>query len=327
MNTLKDCIAIHCRYCQKGTDHTRAGIFLFLPETLTLAFKRFEHHNGTENKKHSTIQLPLEIQLEGNMIYRYNIRACTLHHGMHIHNGHYTTIIFDNGGVKEIDDEIVNDVTDDWVRPLQSTVHMAFYKKKYTYTHPEPTKDISCLHSIESETRSASEEVDGACRHLSKEKTNASEMKIIHSLYDASKKYELICSFKTSGYDLNGPNFKTLELPVLNTSYCLDNPGWLNDNIVDAYITLLVKAASEKGTRVHALNCFFYTAFRKAVLEERSEEKVCNMISKFYKNIEFEALDYISMPINNKNGEHWTAVYVDIWKKGIYYCDPMAKGS
>ena len=44
--------------------------------------------------------------------------------------------------------------------------------------------------------------------------------------------------------------------------YSLIDPGWLSDNIIDAYISLLVEAASKKGIRVKALNCFFYTRLK-----------------------------------------------------------------
>ena len=51
---------------------------------------------------------------------------------MHIHNGHYTAVIFDNGRFIEIDDHVVKNVTDNWIDIVQSTVYLAFYTKKYT---------------------------------------------------------------------------------------------------------------------------------------------------------------------------------------------------
>ena len=39
--------------------------------------------------------------------------------------------------------------------------------------------------------------------------------------------------------------------------YSKGNFNWLNDNIVDAYISLLVKSAAGRNLRVNALNCFF----------------------------------------------------------------------
>ena len=47
------------------------------------------------------------------------------------------------------------------------------------------------------------------------------------------------------------------------------DPGWLNDKIIDAYILLLVEAASKKGIRMKALNCFFYTRLKIFLLPFR----------------------------------------------------------
>ena len=98
----------------------------------------------------------------------------------------------------------------------------------------------------------------------------------IDEVYDASRQHKIICSHKCNGYDddLKGADFKTLEYPVVNTSYSLMDPGWLNDKIIDAYISLLVKAASTKGIRVQALNCFFYTCLRKFAFHLSDEERM-----------------------------------------------------
>ena len=86
----------------------------------------------------------------------------------------------------------------------------------------------------------------------------------INEVYDALWQHKIICSHKFYGYadDLKGADFKILEYPVVNTSYSLMDPGWLNDKIIDAYTSLLVKAASKKGICVQALNCFFYTCLK-----------------------------------------------------------------
>ena len=49
-----------------------------------------------------------------NQPFRYKLRACALHYGMHIHSGHYTAVILDEGKVIEIDDDKATDLTDDW---------------------------------------------------------------------------------------------------------------------------------------------------------------------------------------------------------------------
>ncbi len=55
-----------------------------------------------------------------------------------------------------------------------------------------------------------------------------------------------------------GSDFKTLAFPVMNNSYSLKKPGWLNDRIVDAYLLLLVKVCSQKGNCTCAQNSFFH---------------------------------------------------------------------
>ncbi len=94
---------------------------------------------------------------------------------------------------------------------------------------------------------------------------------ILH-LYDVSYKYRSVFNTRTVGYDLLGSDFKTLEYPVINNSYSLEKPGWLNDKIVDAYLLLLVRACSQKGICVHALNSFFYTQIRKVVMNDGNEK-------------------------------------------------------
>ena len=138
-------------------------------------------------------------------------------------------------------------------------------------------------------------------------------------------KYKSICSRQSVGYDLLGSDFKTLEYPAKNISYSVRNPGWLNDNIIDAYLLLLVNASSKKGVRVHALSSFFFSRLGKAVTEEKDEKKLYNIILRSRGMVDVEAYDYLLMPINNNN--HWTAVCVNIWNKQIYYYDPMLKGT
>ena len=141
--------------------------------------------------------------------------------------------------------------------------------------------------------------------------------------YNVTYKYKSICSRQSVGYDLLGSDFKTLEYPVKDISYSVRNPGWLNDNIIDAYLLLLVTASSKKGVCVHALNSFFFSRLRKAVTEEKDEKKLYDIISKNQGMVDVEAYDYLLMPINNNN--HWTAVCVNMWNKQIYYYNPTLK--
>ncbi|CAB4037276.1 Ubiquitin carboxyl-terminal hydrolase 10 [Paramuricea clavata] len=125
-----DHVPIQCSSCAKVTVNKLSGKFVFLPQTLVIGFNRFQQKSGITKKNHSRVQLPLELHVVGNMPCQYSLKACALHHGMHIHNGHYTAVIFDNDKIIEIDDHIVKDVTDGWISNVQSTVYLAFYTKK-----------------------------------------------------------------------------------------------------------------------------------------------------------------------------------------------------
>ena len=81
------------------------------------------------------------------------------------------------------------------------------------------------------------------------------------------------------------------------------DPGWLNDTIIDAYISLLVKAASKKGIRVKALNCFFYTRL-KICLFLSDEERLLRMIFERQATVNFEEWDYILIPLNSNDHSH-----------------------
>ena len=76
------------------------------------------------------------------------------------------------------------------------------------------------------------------------------------------------------GYTLAGSDFKTLEFPVMNNSYSLEKPGWLNDSIIDSYLLLLVKASSQKGICVHVLNRFFYLRLWNMMLKGGNEKRL-----------------------------------------------------
>lgn len=99
---MDDHVFIYCNVCGEDTEHIRSGKYLYLPETLVLGFNRFKHKSGSGRKTHSKVELPLEIKVMGDMLYHFNLRACALHHGQSIHNGHYTALIFDDGKVIQL---------------------------------------------------------------------------------------------------------------------------------------------------------------------------------------------------------------------------------
>ena len=249
---MNDHVPMHCSICGEDREHTRSGKYLFLPETSTLGFNRFKHKDGNGRKTHSKVVLPLEIKVMGNEICHYNLRACALHHGQSIYSGRYTALVFDDGKVIGIDDHVVRDLTDtNWVIKSQSTVYLAFYTKNTGACKANFPK-----YSQDDKSESMDE----------KQHETSNKPEKIERFYDVTYKYKSICSWKSFGYDLLGSDFKTLEFPM-------KNPGWLNDNIIDAYLLLLVKASSKMGLRVHAFNSFFFSRLCKAVIDDKNEKK------------------------------------------------------
>ena len=148
----------------------------------------------------------------------------------------------------------------------------------------------------------------------------------IERLWDISYVDGIICKFSEFGYELCGKDFKTFEFPVSNTSYILEHPGWLNDNVIYVYLLLLSKTASKMGIEMYAFNCHFFSHLRRTVIERQNEKNLYTMISKFHRDKIFESYDCHVIPINSMDGHHWCIVYNDVWKQTIYYYDPMQKG-
>ena len=71
--------------------------------------------------------------------------------------------------------------------------------------------------------------------------------KKMNEICDISMKDTKICNIHEQGYDLHGIDFKTLEISRRNDSYEREKPGWLNDNIVDAYLQMLTGSAEDES--------------------------------------------------------------------------------
>ena len=311
-NFLHENISIVCPTCKVLKPHAREGRFVFLPNTLALVFKRFSYVNDVQRKKHSIVDLKEEMVISDSESSYYSLKACALHHGEHIHNGHYTALIFDQDKVLEVDDEQAFDRTADWKEHAGSTVYLAFYTKQDDYDNKT---DVETPDKGDSNIRENQD-------YIEKREIDETEL-----LWDVSRQNSLICNVSKFGYELKGRDFKSLEHPVVNNSYRLKSPGWLNDNIIDAYISLLVKAAaSDKGMRVHAFNCFFMKRLREVLLKKRCEGDLHKMLVNYHKRVIFEALEYLIIPINTDD-KHWTVVFIDIWMARIFFYDPMYAGS
>ena len=135
-----------------------------------------------------------------------------------------------------------------------------------------------------------------------------------------------ICTVNEQGYDLRGIDFKSLQISAKgNNSYQREKPGWLNDNIIDAYAKLLTKYAAEKGKRVFAFSCLFYCSLKEAV-EFQQMEKLYRIATQYFKNHIFESYDFIVFPVN-VGDMHWCVIVVDMWNQKIFYYDPLKTGA
>ena len=147
----------------------------------------------------------------------------------------------------------------------------------------------------------------------------------MNEICDISMKDTKICNIHEQGYDLHGIDFKTVEISRRNDSYEREKPGWLNDNIVDAYLQMLTGSALKNGKRIILFSCLFYSSLEKAV-RFRNINKIYRILIKYYRNEIFESYDFIVFPINIGD-LHWCVVVVDMWNQKIFYYDPLHKGA
>jgi Ulp1 family protease len=98
--------------------------------------------------------------------------------------------------------------------------------------------ELSDSTSLQSETSKFEENVI----ELPNEDIENMQKQFFH-LCDMSVRNKRICTQNKHGYELYGKDLKSLESWVAkkSNSYTLEDPGWLNDRIIDAYLSLLVK--------------------------------------------------------------------------------------
>ena len=85
--------------------------------------------------------------------------------------------------------------------------------------------------------------------------------KKMNEICDISMKDTKISNIHEQGYDLHGIDFKTLEISWRNDSYEREKNGWLNDNIVDAYLQMLTGSALKKRKTNHFILLSFLLVF------------------------------------------------------------------
>lgn len=104
----EDTMQFSCETCQKDMEHIRIATLLSLPDVLLVMFKRFTSMNGQGRKLHSEVHLQKQIALITDQPYRYNLRACALHHGEELYSGHYTSLLFEEDNVVEVMIHVLN---------------------------------------------------------------------------------------------------------------------------------------------------------------------------------------------------------------------------
>lgn len=93
----------------------------------------------------------------------------------------------------------------------------------------------------------------------------------------------------------------------------LNHLNWLNDEIINFYMNMLMERSKEKGfPSVHAFNTFFFTKLKAAGYQA---------VKRWTKKVDVFSVDILLVPIHL--GVHWCLAVVDFRKKSITYYDSM----
>lgn len=93
----------------------------------------------------------------------------------------------------------------------------------------------------------------------------------------------------------------------------LNHLNWLNDEIINFYMNMLMERSKEKGfPSVHAFNTFFFTKLKTAGYQA---------VKRWTKKVDVFSADILLVPIHL--GVHWCLAVVDFRKKSITYYDSM----
>lgn len=100
----------------------------------------------------------------------------------------------------------------------------------------------------------------------------------------------------------------------------LRDNAWLNDDVINSYITVLLTRGAKAGADVDAVSTHFYTALQKAATERDLEQAESKFIGK-----EFHPFRLRKLFIPIHSGNHWALVMVDFGQKRIAYFDSYCK--
>ncbi|XP_031210149.1 sentrin-specific protease 1 isoform X2 [Mastomys coucha] len=93
----------------------------------------------------------------------------------------------------------------------------------------------------------------------------------------------------------------------------LNHLNWLNDEIINFYMNMLMERSKEKGfPSVHAFNTFFFTKLKTAGYQA---------VKRWTKKVDIFSVDILLVPIHL--GVHWCLAVVDFRKKSVTYYDSM----
>ncbi|XP_070596998.1 sentrin-specific protease 1 [Erythrolamprus reginae] len=93
----------------------------------------------------------------------------------------------------------------------------------------------------------------------------------------------------------------------------LKHLNWLNDEIINFYMNMLMERSKQKGfPTVHAFNTFFFTKLKTAGY---------SAVKRWTKKVDIFSVDILLVPIHL--GVHWCLAVTDFRKKTITYFDSM----
>ncbi|KAG8452608.1 hypothetical protein GDO86_004408 [Hymenochirus boettgeri] len=131
------------------------------------------------------------------------------------------------------------------------------------------------------------------------ELTEEMEREIKHALFGGSQDQILSDGFRL-----------TITRKDLMTLHSLN---WLNDEIINFYMNLLMERSNRKGLpKVFAFNTFFFTKLKTAGYQA---------VKRWTKKVDVFAMNILLLPIHL--GVHWCLAVIDFRKKSITYYDSM----
>jgi Ulp1 family protease len=106
---------------------------------------------------------------------------------------------------------------------------------------------------------------------------------------------------------------------------CLRPAAWLNDEVINFYMSMLQEYDSqkhEKDPKLYPLTCHYFNSFFYSKLLENGSYNYSN-VKRWTKKFDILSKDKIFIPVNLSN-THWTMCIIYMKKKEIHYYDSMS---